>query len=244
MASNPTLSKEFAPAGKLRAALNMGNPVLARYCATSGLPAGVSVDLSKELGNTLGVDVDFVCFATAAESVDAVLAQEADIGFMAIDPKRADGLHFTPAYLLIEGSYAVPRNSPIHANDEVDRPGHQVVVGSASAYDLFLTRHLQHARIDRVPLSEQVIETMLQDGCTAAAGVRQQLEMLIAHTDDARLLDGGFMVINQASAISATRSLEARQYLDAFIEGMKASGFVAASLARHGVTGVKIAPPA
>lgn len=242
MHSSPLIAREFTPTGKLRAALNMGNPVLARYDHATRQPEGVSIDLSREFGKALGVDVDFVCFETAAGSVSAVANEDADIAFIAIDPKRADGIHFTSAYLQIEGSYIVPNNSPITSNDQVDKPGHQVVVGSASAYDLFLTRHLQHASITRVPLSEQVVEAMLQNGLTAAAGVRQQLEIEVARIAGVRLLDGGFMVINQASAMASKRSPEAKRYLDAFIERMKVSGVVAAALARHGISGAKIAP--
>jgi polar amino acid transport system substrate-binding protein len=58
-----------------------------------------------------------------------------------------------------------------------------------------------------------------------------------------RLLDGRFMVINQAMATPKGRPQGAR-YLAEFVEEMKASGFVATALARHGVEGAAIAPPA
>ena len=71
----------------------------------------------------LGCALELVVFDTAAQSVDAVTQRQADIGFFAIDPKRGEGLHFTAAYVLIEGSYLVRADSPLQANDEVDRPG-------------------------------------------------------------------------------------------------------------------------
>lgn len=238
------LRLEFAPTGRLRAALNLGNPVLAQSRTATEKPAGVTIDLAREFARGLGVEVEFLCFDTAAESVAAVAGRSADLGFMAIDPKRAQGIHFTAPYVLIEGAYIVPAASPIRRNDEVDRSGHQVVVGNGSAYDLFLTRHLQQAAIVRVPRSEQVVETMLRDGITVGAGVRQQLEAAAKRTEGVRLLDGSFMVIRQACAMPADRSAEARAHLDAFVEQMKASGFVAQALARHGIEGAIVAPPA
>ncbi|MCZ8256202.1 MAG: ABC transporter substrate-binding protein, partial [Polaromonas sp.] len=56
-----------------------------------------------------------------------------------------------------------------------------------------------------------------------------------------RLLPGRFMVINQAMGLPKGREAGA-WYLTAFIEEMKASGFVAAALARHGIEGAAVAP--
>jgi polar amino acid transport system substrate-binding protein len=238
----PALVREIAPEGVLRAALNTGNPILARSNTSSEVPAGVTIDLSREFARHLGVDADLICFKTAAESVAALEARQADIGFMAIDPLRAEGVHFTSAYVEIEGSYAVPADSTIVSNEQVDQEGFEVVVGAGSAYDLFLRRHLAHARMVRIPLSEHVIREMLAHGHAVAAGVRQQLEQEMARVPGARLLPGRFMVIHQASGMPRGRSPEARAHLDAFIEHMKRTGFVADALKRHGIEGAVVAP--
>jgi polar amino acid transport system substrate-binding protein len=57
-----------------------------------------------------------------------------------------------------------------------------------------------------------------------------------------RLLPGRFMVIEQAMGLPKTRSAEAQAYLKKFVEDMKASGFVAASLMRHNIEGATVAP--
>jgi polar amino acid transport system substrate-binding protein len=51
----PDAAKDLAPGGKLRAAINFGNPVLAQKDPATGEPRGVSVDLARELGRRLGV---------------------------------------------------------------------------------------------------------------------------------------------------------------------------------------------
>jgi polar amino acid transport system substrate-binding protein len=232
----------FAPGGKLRAAINLGNPILA-HAAGDGGAGGVSVDLAREFARRLGVDLELVVVDTAGKSVDAVATERADIGFFAIDPARGADIAFTAPYVLIEGSYLVKDDSPIRANENVDRAAHRVVVGKGSAYDLFLTRELRQAQIVRAPSSPAVVPTFLEQGADVAAGVRQQLEADARARPGLRLLDGRFMVIRQAMGVPKSRGGHAAAALAAFVEEMKASGFVADALKRHGIEGASVAPP-
>jgi polar amino acid transport system substrate-binding protein len=234
----------FAPGGVLRAAINVGNPILAGIDPASGAPRGVSVDLAAAFAGRLGVPVQLAVFDTARRSVEAVTSEQADIGFFAIDPVRGAGIGFTAPYVLIEGCYLVRDDSPLGANDEVDRPGCRVAVGAGSAYDLHLTRELKHAEIVRAPSSPAVVDTFVAQGLDVAAGVKQQLEADAARYPGHRLLPGRFMVIRQAMGLPKRRGEAARRVLADFVEAMKADGFVAAALARHGIDGASVAPPA
>ena len=153
MPHDPALLAAFAPTGALRAAINLGNPILAGIDPATGQPAGVSIDLARALAERLGVVVELVVFDTAGKSVDAVTGERADVGFFAIDPIRGAGIAFTAPYVLIEGAYLVRGDSPITANEQVDRDSVRVVVGKGSAYDLHLTRELKAAEIVRAPSS-------------------------------------------------------------------------------------------
>ena len=235
------LAAEAAPTGKLRLSINVGNPILARRSDDGA--AGVSVDLGREFAQRLGVPVELVVVPSAGESVELVRSRSADLGFFAIDPKRSEGVAFTAPYVLIEGAYLVRDASPIRSNDEVDRPTHRVVVGKGSAYDLFLTRELKQAPIERAPTSPAVVDHFVQCGAEVAAGVKQQLEADAARLGGLRLLPGRFMVIQQATGVPDDRVATAFA-LRAFVEEMKASGFVAAALARHGIQGASVAPAA
>ena len=242
MTVSDSLRQAFAPAGTLRASINLGNPILAKRDPVSGEPCGVSIDLARSLAEQLGVGVELVVFDTANQSVLAVREERADIGFFAIDPLRGEGLGFTAPYVLIEGSYLVPEASPIQRNEEVDRPGTRVVVGQGSAYDLFLSRELQHATIVRAPSSQTVVPQYVAQGLDVAAGVRQQLEADLAQHPGHRLLPGRFMVIQQAMGLARSRGEAALDHLAQFVESMKASGFVAEALRRHGIQGASVAP--
>jgi polar amino acid transport system substrate-binding protein len=243
MTPSPELVARIAPTGTLRAAINLGNAVLAGRDAATGAPKGVTVDLAGKLAERLGVALELVAVDGAAKSVDAVANERADVGFFAIDPQRGAEIAFTPPYVLIEGCYLVRDDSPVRDNAEVDRAGHVVVVGQGSAYDLHLTRALQHATIVRAATSQAVVQTFLDQNADVAAGVRQQLEADARRLGGVRLLDGRFMVIRQAMGIAKRRGEDAARWLGAFVEAMKAEGEVAGALARHGVDGASLAPP-
>jgi polar amino acid transport system substrate-binding protein len=241
MTMTRSLAAALAPTGKLRAAINLGNPILAHLDPATNRPAGVSVDLAHAFAERIGLDIELVVVDAAAKSVDSVTAGRADVGFFAIDPLRGEGIGFTAPYVLIEGCYLVREDSPVRVNEDVDREGRTVVVGQGSAYDLFLTRALRHARLVRSPTSPTVVATFLERHADVAAGVRQQLEADAKATGGLRLLDGRFMVIQQAMGIPLARGPEAIDCLRAFVEEMKATGFVAQALARHGVEGAAVA---
>jgi polar amino acid transport system substrate-binding protein len=232
---------DLAPTGKIRAAINFGNPILATKDPATGQARGVSVDLARELGHRLAVPVELVTFASAGEVVDAFKAGTIDVGFVAIDPARAADISYTEAYVVIEGAYLVTRDSPIRSNAEVDRAGTRVAVGTRSAYDLYLSRELKLATIVRAPSSPAVVDFFVAQKLDVAAGVKQQLEADAKRLPGLRLLDGRFMVIHQAMGTPRGRDAGAR-YLRDFVATMKSSGFVAEALKRHGIEGAAVAP--
>jgi len=229
---------EIAPTGKLRAAINYGNAVLASRDA-NGQPQGVSVDLARALAARAGVPVELITFDSAGKVSSSV--GQWDIAFLAVDPARATEIAFTAPYVIIEGAYLVPLNSPIKANEEVDRAGTRVVVGAGSAYDLFLTREIKSATLVKAPTSPAVVDMMVAQNLDVAAGVKQQLEADAKRVANVRLLPGRFMVINQAMGVPQGRPAAAA-YVKQFVEDVKASGFVAESLKRHRIEGAAVAP--
>ncbi len=237
---------ELGSTGKLRAAINLGNPILASR-GPSGEPQGVSVDLAREAARRLGLPIELVPFNSAGNVVEAVKARQVDLAFVAIDPVRAADTDYTAPYVVIEGAYLVRNESPLQRNEEVDRAGTRIVVGRGSAYDLYLTREIKSATLVRIPTSPEVTNQFIAQKLEVAAGVRQQLEadaMRLNGSGGAglRMLPGRFMVIEQAMGVPKGR-LAAQAWLSSFIEELKASGFVAAALQRHGIEGASVAPP-
>src|ERR1700674_3278245 len=227
------VAKALAPSGKLRAAINLGNTVLAQRDPAPGEPRGIAADLARELARRLGVAIEFVTFDAAGKVTDALKVGAWDIAFLAIDPVRGADIDFTAPYVLIEGTYMVPANSPLRTIEDVDHDGIRIAVGRGSAYDLYLTRALERASLIRGEGPAASIAMFVKDRLEAAAGVRQPLVEYARTDPNVRVMAGRFMSIEQAMATPKGREAGAR-YLRKFIEELKASGFVAKALQASG----------
>ncbi|MEV4263133.1 transporter substrate-binding domain-containing protein [Kribbella sp. NPDC049584] len=234
-----TVQADLAPTGVLRASINLGNPVLAN--GTPDAPGGVTVDIARELAKRLNLPLQLVCFDAARKSFEAMTTGQADICFLAIDPARAEEVAFTAPYVVIEGVYAVPRDSPLATVADVDADGVRIGVKQGSAYDLYLTRTLQKATVVR---GAEGVDVFRAEGLEAAAGIRQPITAYVAEHPDLRLIDERFMQIQQAVGTSRSKHPDTVAYLHDVIEDLKANGFIAASLAASGQPDATVAPPA
>ena len=231
------IASDLAPSGVLRAAINLGNPVLAQ--GTPVAPTGVTVDIGRETAARLGVGVEFLCFNAARDSLAALLSGRADICFLGIEPARASEVAFTAPYVLIEGVYAVPDRSPLATAGDVDSAGVRIGVKRGSAYDLFLTRTLRQAELVR---GEEGTEVFLAENLEAAAGVREPVTEFVGSHPGIRLIEGRFMEIRQAVGTTKAKRPETIRFLHGLVEDLKATGFIADSLRRSGQT-APVAPP-
>ncbi|MFK4088600.1 transporter substrate-binding domain-containing protein [Kribbella sp. NPDC020789] len=209
---------DLAPTGVLRASINLGNPVLAQ--GTPEDPRGVSVEIAREIARRLDVPLELVCFDAARKSFEAMTTGRADICFLAIDPARADVVAFTAPYVVIEGVFAVPVESVLKTVADVDQPGVRIGVKRGSAYDLYLTRTLQHATVVR---GEEGTEVFLAEKLEVAAGIRQPMTAFVAEHPELRLIDERFMQIQQAVGTTKSRQPETVAFLTALVEELKPS---------------------
>ncbi len=234
---------EIAPTGVLRIGINLGNPVIAQKGEEGGDPKGVGAALGHEIARRLGLPVKFLTYDTAGKMADAVKEGAWDVAFLAVDPARATDIDFTAPYVHIEGTYLVRADSPLRSVAELDREGGRIAVGHKTAYDLYLTREIKRATLERGPSSGAAIDLFIAQGLDAAAGVRQPLEKYAASHHGLRVLADSFMTIRQASGVPKGRPAAAA-WLAAFIEDAKRSGFVERALKESGQGEVTIAPAA
>jgi polar amino acid transport system substrate-binding protein len=233
----------LAPTGTLRVALNMSNTLLTATDPATGEPCGLAADLGHELGQRLGVPVALRPYPNPGVLADAASSGVWDVGFIGAEPQRAQEIDFTAAYVEIEATYLVPPGSPLQAIAEVDRPGIRIAVPDRSAYELYLSRSLQHAELVRIQGAENAFKRFVADKLNALAGLRPRLVADHDALPGSRLLDGNFTAVQQAAGTPKGRPVGA-QYLRAFIEDIKSTGLVARTIARHNVRGLTVAPPA
>ncbi|QNE21586.1 transporter substrate-binding domain-containing protein [Kribbella qitaiheensis] len=231
--------KDLAPAGVLRASINLGNPVMAQ--GTPEAPTGVTVDIAREIVARLGVGLELICFDAARKSFEAMTSGQADICFLAIDPAREAEVAFTAPYVVIEAVYAVPRDSALTSVADVDTDGIRIGVKRGSAYDLYLSRTLQHATVVQGDEGTTAFRT---ENLEVAAGIRQPITDYVAANPDLRVIPDRFMQIQQAVGTTKSRSPETVTFLRTLIEDLKSTGFIATSLQTSHRPDATVAPPA
>lgn len=234
---------DLAPTGTLHVGINFSNILLTARDPVTRAPSGVALDLAHEFAKRLGVQVKIMPYESAGALAESAARGEWQLGFLAIEPKRANEITFTAAYVEIEATYLVPPGSPLKAIDEVDRPGVRISVTGKAAYDLYLTRTLKHATLLRTSDADATFKQFVGQKMDALAGLKSQLEMDHEKLPGSRILPGRFTAVQQAAGTPRGHAAGAR-YLAGFIEEVKASGFVARAIDQHKIRGLTVAPAA
>lgn len=240
---SPEILKQLAPAGTLRAGINLGNFLLVTGKSPSGDPEGVAPDMARAIAERLGVKLKLVPFKTPGELADAAGNDVWDIGLIGAEPARAERIAFSAAYAEIEATYLVPAGSALRTIAEVDRPGIRIAVSARSAYDLWLMRNIRQAQLVHADGIDAAFNLFVNDKLEALASLRPRLLTDAVKLPGARILDGQFTAVQQAVGTARTNAAGAA-FLRGFVEEAKASGFVASLIARHHVAGLSVAPAA
>ena len=243
MAASSAVISELAPTGTLRVGVNMSNFLLTRTDPATGKPAGLAVDLGRELARRLGVPIEILPYPNPGALADAAKSGVWDVGFLGAEPQRANEIDFTAAYVEIEATYLVPPGSALRSIAEVDRAGVRIAVPTKSAYELYLTRNLKHAKLVHEKGADNAFKRFADDKLEALAGLKPRLVTDHENMPGSRILDGRFTAVQQAVGTPKGRSTGAR-YLREFVEEIKASGLVSRTIEQNGVRGLTVAAAA
>ena len=230
---NSAIRKELAPNGELRMGVNFGNPVHSQPDPAGGPPRGAAPDLARELAKRIGVPIKYVTYDAAGKMAEGLAKGEVDLVFLAVDPERAADIAFTRPYLLLEGTYLVRKDSRFKRVADLDQEGVKIIVGTKSAYDLYLTPRIKRATLVRGGGGLGYLADWRKGGFDAAAGVRQALIAEARRDPSLMVLEDSFMTIPQAIGVPKARKAAAA-YVDAFLGEMLASGFIRRSLDASG----------
>ena len=72
MTISAQIVKDLAPTGKLRASINVGNPILAKRDGPNATPYGVSIDLAQQLAKELETKAALNSFKTRNDSARVI----------------------------------------------------------------------------------------------------------------------------------------------------------------------------
>lgn len=214
--------------GALRVAINTGNRALVQH--ESNMLQGISAALARRLASEIGARFDPVFYDGAGKVFADADDDIWDVAFLAVDPKRAEKVSFTRPYITIEATFAVRAGSDLRNVEDVDRPGVSILTSVGSAYDLHLTKSLQHAALDRSGTPPESFETFRSGDWDAVAGVRASLEQAYGGDPGFRILPGALTKVEQAMVLPGKHH-PLRGALDSFVKRAIEDGFVASTLA-------------
>jgi polar amino acid transport system substrate-binding protein len=227
---------ELAPTGVLRAGINLANIFLVTGETPYGDPEGVSPDIAKAIADKLGVEVSYVPCATPGSTAEAIKNETCDIVMIADEPARAEFISFTDPYVEIEATYLVPDGSTFQTVEDVDQAGVRIAVSGTSAYDLYLTRTLQHAELHRAEGLPAAVDLFAGENLDALAGLRPALDQNIEKLPGTHILGGRYMKVEQAIG-TQLKNTAAAVFLQEFVTGSIANGLIDKLINRYGVNG-------
>lgn len=207
----------------LRAAINTGNRALVRV--DDERLTGVSPALAQRLAERIGAKLEHVVYRGAGAVFGDALSDRWDVGFLAIDPIRAESVSLTRPYHVIEATFAVHDASPIHHVEDVDRRGVRVLTSTGSAYDMHLTANLKLAELERSGTPGDSFEEFRSGRADAVAGVRASLERDFGRDPSFRILAGVLTRVEQAMVLPGPRNPLIHD-LDCFVAEAIDDGFV------------------
>ena len=241
-APTPEARQALAPTGKLRVALQSGNPLNVTRDSPSGEMKGLAFDLARELARRIGVPLEPVLYPSIGALLDGGRAGAWDVAHFGFSPERAKEFDFAPIHVEVEFGYLVAGGSSISALADVDRPGVRVAVQEKSGPDVFFTRTLKNAVLVRAPSNPGALEALKSGRADVMGSIKPILFDMSDGWPGSRVLDGRPGIDPHAMAMQKGRGAGAA-YLRQFLEEAKSDGRVKAAIERAGLRGVVVAKP-
>ena len=204
-----------------------------RVAVLGGVAPGIAMDLARAFAGRLGIEVLPIEYPTPAAVLESLKAGACDLGFLVIDPARAEVVDFSPPYLERDFTYLVPAGSQIRSVSDADQSGVRIAVVRTHASELALSRTVKQAGLVRAESLETAFDLLRVGNVEAFASARRDLVKYSAQMPGSRVLADRYGA--SFSAIAVPKGHPGRlAYVTEFIEEAKASGMVQRALERAG----------
>lgn len=241
IAATQEARQALAPNGKLRMALQLGNPLNMVRAPGSSETNGVGFELGSELARRIGVPFEAVLYPSIGALLEGGRSGAWDLAHVGFTSERAKEFDFAPAHLGVEFGYLVPGGSSISSIAQVDQPGVRLAVQEKSGPEAFFLRTLKNAVLVRGPSNPGALEVLKSGKADAMGSIKPILSDLSNQLPGSRILEGGPGVDPHAVAMPKGRDAGAA-YLRRFMEEAKAEGLVKGAIERAGLRGVAVTP--
>jgi polar amino acid transport system substrate-binding protein len=227
----------------LRAAFIASNPAMTVKDPITGAVGGPAVDLARELARRRGVEVNLIGVQTPQDVIDAVRTGDADIGFVAYNPERAGPVAFSQPFMLVLQTFVVREDSPLQSVKDIDRPNQKIAARRADSMALYLARTIKQAQLVEITEStgNEGTQGVLSGKWDAFGTNRQRLTEALRNTRGLRLLKDDLYGVEQ-TLIVPQGDQENLRVINQFIDDIRTSGFLRATIDRSGIIGIAVAP--
>jgi polar amino acid transport system substrate-binding protein len=243
LAADPAALKDLAPTGKLRAGLAVAPSPNAVFTIkdASGQYRGPTVDLSRAIAKSLGVEVEFAARPNTGELTDAVVAGTMDISYMPVDDARRKLLDFSPPYYVAQSCYFVRAASGLKTMADVDKADVKVIAISGTTTLRAVEHNLKTNKVVAVRSVGEAIAMMKSGEAQAFALGRDSLADLRKEVPDLIALDGAIHRADVSIAVAKNHAA-GLAFVKAFVEGAKKSGEVRRAFDAAGLKELEVAP--
>jgi polar amino acid transport system substrate-binding protein len=232
---------DIAAGDTLRAVYLRTNPAQAIRDPASGEVRGASASLARELAARHKLLLELKPLTGPPDVIGAVRSGAADIGFVAYEATRLGTVAFSQTYMLVRQSFLVPQRSPFNTAGEVDAAGVRVGGTRNDSITLCMKRIFKHAAVAELASDGDVAGALANGTIDAFAANRQRLTTLSNTLSDTRLLPDDLFSVPQTIIVPLERPA-ALEAVNAFLDGVRASGFLQRVIEDGGAIGVMLPP--
>jgi polar amino acid transport system substrate-binding protein len=233
---------DLVQGGKLRAGIGVVAPHWAVKDPATGELRGVAVDVGRALATHLGIAFAPVEYPGPPLVLGGLKTGAWDVGFLSVDPARADLVDFSTAYLEIDATYVLPAGSSIQRIADADRPNLRIAVTRNSAEWNVLKGMVKQAKLEIVETVNDGFELLRTGNAEALAIPRPTALLVSGRLPGSRVLEDRFFTAMGAIAVPKGQSAHLA-YISEFVEQAKASGLIQQAIERNSVRGVRALPP-
>lgn len=208
----------LAAGARLRVGFNTGNHAILSVAA-DGTLTGPAPRLAHALAAEMGLEVEEIRFDGAPAMAEAAVHDIWDICFLAHDPARRHLLDWSRPYLRIEAAFA--GRPPLPPLAAVDRKGVTILSAKATAYDLHLSRSLQHASLIPAATVSESHARFRAGEADFVAGIRASLTEAFGSDPSVAIMDAPFATVGQTIAVPRAKAAYV-PLLDAFLDRVDA----------------------
>jgi polar amino acid transport system substrate-binding protein len=159
----------------------------------SGKPRGLALGITNALTADMGIrEVETAEFPTPPQVIACVKEGGCDVGFMLVDPARAEEVDFTPAFVRSDFTYLVPPGSPLKTAADVDRLGIRIAVVRGHASTISLVRIIKQAQPVYAETYDPTFELLRSGKADAFASIREMLIQYSTQLPGSRVLEDNY----------------------------------------------------